>query len=332
MTTRMLGTALIAFALLGCGNDSQQIERAASVDYAEADYLDAPSNEFGFAQAQSTGFDMGPSGQEAVERAARSAERATADAQGDVPQPQQAMIAYSYSHGFRVDTDNLAILQQRHVDLCTALADGCRILNQTQSGDENYGYGRIRMQVIASEAVAFNEQLNASTEGVDAERISYSVSGDDLTDNIIDTEAHLEGRRLLRDRLMEILRTRQGTVGDLVEAERGVAEVNEEIDAAASRLENLRGRVAFSQVAIEYDPQLGVTRLGFSRPIREAIESIGSTLGVTIAVLIYTLTALVPVTITILGLRWLWRKSGLKLWRRRSKPEAGPAPEEPASQ
>ena len=131
---------------------------------------------------------------------------------------------------------------------------------------------------------------------------------------------------------MEILRTRQGTVGDLVEAERGVAEVNEEIDAAASRLENLRGRVAFSQVAIEYDPQLGVTRLGFSRPIREAIESIGSTLGVTIAVLIYTLTALVPVTITILGLRWLWRKSGLKLWRRRSKPEAGPAPEEPASQ
>ncbi len=178
------------------------------------------------------------------------------------------------------------------------------------------------MQVAADRVEEFGQALNTATEGVDAEQISFGISGEDLTDDIIDTEARLAARQLLRDRLMEVLRTRQGSVGDLVEAERGVAEVNEEIDAASSRLENMRNRVAYSDVSIEYDPDMGQYTVGFWAPIAYAFGAIGSTLGVVIAALIYIAVALVPISAFILGLRWLWRR-----WRGRGKNKAEAATE-----
>lgn len=245
------------------------------------------------------------------------------------PGPNAPQIAYSYDYGFRVDANDLPVLQQRHVELCASMEENCRILNQSSRNDEDLAFGNLSLKVAAAYADTFNDQLASSTDGVDAQQVSYSVRGDDLTDNIIDTEARLEGRRVLRDRLMDVLRNRQGSVADLVEAERGVAQVNEEIDSAASRLANLRGRVAFSSVDIRYNPDLGNSGIGMVRPIQEAFSAIGTTLGVTIAALIYILTALVPITITFLGLRWLWRKSGLRLWRR--KKAAAQAAEEPAA-
>ncbi len=281
---------------------------------------DAPQAEFGFMEATSSPLDPGPSGDDAARWAAQDARMLAGSGQsdGENREPsQEPQIAYSYAVGFRVDADQLPTLQQRHVDLCESMVDRCRILFLSQSGDADYGYGTIRLQVIASEAPEFSDQLRAATEGVEAEQVSYAVSGEDLTDNIIDTEAHLEGRRLLRDRLMEVLRTQRGSVGEIVEAERGVAQVNEEIDAAASRLANMRNRVAFSSFQIEYSPRLGETRLGFWRPVSEAFSGIGTTLGVVIAGIIYVAVSLVPITIFLIGLRWLWRRSGLRIRRRR---------------
>ncbi len=261
------------------------------------------------------------SGSEAARRAASSAEADAnlASRENTAPDTQ---IAYAYSWGFQVSAEDLPTLQERHRALCQSLGDDCRTITLSQSGNGEYAYGRMHMQVAAEQMDAFGEALTAATDDVDAEQISFGISGEDLTDDIIDTEARLAGRRLLRDRLMEVLRTRQGTVGDLVAAERGVAEVNEEIDAAASRLENMRGRVAYSSVTIEYDPEMGQYTVGFWAPIAYAFGAIGSTLGVVIAGLIYLAVALVPITIFLLGLRWLWRR-----WRARSTRKEEPATE-----
>lgn len=259
-----------------------------------------------------------------------SAARANNTGADSVPPEAAAarQIAYSYSWGFRVDAESLPVLQQRHRALCEGMGIDCRILSLSQSGDNEYAYGSVRMQVIASRASAFGDELAASTEGVDAEQVSFAISGEDLIDNITDTEARLAGRRLLRDRLMEVLRTRQGSVADLVAAERGVAEVNEEIDAATARLATMRNSVAYSAVAIEYDLMLGQYQMGFTRPIGAALESAGSTLGVVVAALIYLVVALVPIGLFVLGLMWLWRRRGVVLGKPLSDVETG---EEPAS-
>jgi hypothetical protein len=298
-----------------CGESRTPSEEVQSLDLATSDG-DAPQAEFGFQEAM---YQPGiGSGADAARQAASSA-RARPNGESDAQ--EGAQIAYSYAYGFRVDAENLPGLQQRHRALCVEMGSDCRVLSLVQSGDEDYGYGEMQLQVAASRAEEFGGQLSAAAEGIDAEQVSFGISGEDLTEQIIDTEAHLEGRRVLRDRLMQVLRTRQGSVGDLVQAERGVAEVNEEIDAATQRLASMRNRVAFSAVGITYDPMLGEYQIGFTRPIAEAFGAIGSTLGITVAVIIYIAIALVPITLFALLLRWLWRRSGLTLWRHRRPAE-----------
>lgn len=236
----------------------------------------------------------------------------------DEQQASNVQIAYAYSAGFRVEHEDLETLQQRHVAACEALGEECRILQLSRSGDADNAYGEIHLEVVATKAGDFGDGLADAAEGLDAEQVSYAVSGEDLTKQIIDTEARLESRRVLRDRLMEVLRGQTGSVSEIVAAERGVAEVNEEIDAAASLLATLRGRVAFSKYTLQYSRDLAVSRTGFWAPVREAFASVTSTLGVTIAAIIYALVALIPVLMVLLGLRWLWRRSGLRLRRQKS--------------
>jgi hypothetical protein len=75
-----------------------------------------------------------------------------------------------------------------------------------------------------------------------------------------------------------------------------------------------------SAVAIEYGPYIAESSIGFARPIADAFGAVGTTLGVTIAAIVYIAVALIPIIPFILLLRWLWRRSGFRLRRERPKP------------
>ena len=218
-------------------------------------------------------------------------------------------IAYVYEYGFRVAASDMAPLQERHVALCESMGpQQCRVLEMRSSGDEgDYAYGSLNLAVAADKARAFGAQLATTTSEAGGEQVSSAITGEDLSKQIVDTEARLRARTALRDRLMEVLETRRGTVAELVEAERGVAQVNEEIDQARSWLAEMRGRVDFSRVNVQYQsgaPSGG----GFVEPIRRAFGSIGSVLGNVIAALIVLVTVAVPIGFLV----WL----GLIGWRR----------------
>lgn len=234
-------------------------------------------------------------------------------ASGDIP-VSTPQIAYIYDFGFRVNADAMSPLQQRHADLCTSKGDAvCRIISLEQSGSEgNYAYGSLQLAVAANAARGFSTELATVSEQMDGQQISKSIQGEDLSKQIVDTEARLRARTLLRDRLMEILRSRRGTVAELVEAERGVAQVNEEIDQASSWLAEMKNRVAFSKMTINYSSGERSTG-GFMGPIREAFSSMGSVMGSVIAGIILLLTAAIPIILLLLGIRWIWRKSGIRL-------------------
>jgi len=329
MRIGLMAALPLGIVLAGCG------ER--DVGYAGngpvlADFApEAPETEFGFQEAMNQGpspfGETGESARMAAGNARLGAEAAVAadetEAEVRVASADGAQIAYSYSYGYRVDSARIGDLQQGHAALCEKMGpQRCRVLGLSRAGSDDDGYGELHMRVAADEARGFGTALDKAAEAVGGEQASFGLNGEDLTEIIVDTEAHLASRRLLRDRLMDVLRTRQGSVGDLIEAERAVAEANEEIDTAASQLANLRGRVRMSAVAIEYGPHIAGDTLGFVRPIGAALGSVGTTLGVTIAVIIYVVVALVPVTALLLLLRWMWRRSGLRLRREKANPEA----------
>ena len=194
-------------------------------------------------------------------------------------------IAYVYSYGFRVGRDEIAALQERHADMCIKLGPlTCQVRSLQQNGaEDDYGYGELQLSVAADKAREFGRELVAATEKAGGDQVSSTIEGEDLSKQIVDTEARLRSREVLRDRLMEVLRTRKGSVQELVEAERGVAQVNEEIDQARSWLQEMRGRVAYSRVTVTYQSE-GAGPGGFFEPIRKSIGSIGPVAGTVIGV------------------------------------------------
>jgi hypothetical protein len=232
-------------------------------------------------------------------------------------------IAYVYAYGYRLAATDIAKVQRRHADYCEAQGPRvCRILSLDQSGEEgDYAEGRLELAVAASRASKFGAELGKAVETAGGKEVSSSIEGEDLSKAIVDTEARLRARTLLRDRLMEVLATRRGTVAELVEAERGVAQVNEEIDEARSWLTEMQGRVEFSRVSVAYSASAPAEG-GFTSPIRAVLGSLGGIFGTTIAALIGLLAFAGPFVL----FGWLcWR-----LWKR-FKPQFAPELEaEPA--
>lgn len=314
--------------LAGCDSGERANQAEAIVEKIEpASESDVPQNQFGFFEATEQGPNIDPFGTEAPS-AEQIASRTTAKArQGSAADdqkvsaetPAQTTIAYSYSFGFQIEQEKIPELQKAHVALCKNLGPKCRILRMSQAGSEGWdGYGELQLQVEAAQAQSFGDALSKPAEELGGEQVSFVVDGEDLSEIIIDTEARLSSRVVLRDKLTGILRSSSGSVDELVKAEQAVAEVNQEIDSTRSKLQELRNRIRFSAVSNQYNTSYGDTQIGFVQPVWFAIKSIGSTLGMTVAILVYLLTALIPITLFILALRWVLHRFGLRIrfWKK----------------
>lgn len=319
--------ALLASGLLlaGCSKAEQATPESLSVEETAADA--PPQKEFGFREA-TRGPALMPDRQaeakeEAQEAAGNASQPLSAEGTPQTSQPAAApRIAYAYSFAFEVPGTNLARLQQSHADLCDRMGpQSCRVMKMSQSdGDERYGYGDLQLEVAAGKAKDFGTRLDQAAKELGGERTSSGVSGEDLGRRIVDTEAKLRSRILLRDRLMQLLATRQGTVAELVAAERAVAEVNEEIDATQSNLAELTGRVEFSRVELSYTAE-GSASGDFIGPIADVLDNLPAVLGVTIAVLIVLTIVLGPIA----GIAWLIVRSVRRSRRRAAEVAASAA-------
>lgn len=223
-------------------------------------------------------------------------------------------LAYAYNYRWRMPAEEIGSLQRRHASLCEQQGPAsCQILGMRKSGEEEGEVtGVLQMAVASKQARAFGALLEDEAEDAGAEQVSAEIASEQLSKNIVDTEARLAARTELRDRLLQVLKTRKGTVEELVEAERSVAAVNEEIDQARSWLKEMEGRVAYSKVTVHYETGTPVTS-DFLAPVTGALGSLGTIFGYMLAILIVLGAVLVPVG----GLVW-----GAKAMGRRMAPTA----------
>lgn len=76
------------------------------------------------------------------------------------------------------------------------------------------------------------------------------ISSEDVTEEFVDIEARLKTKREVRDRYIEVLQTKTGTVSDIIEAEEAIRVITEEIEAKEGRLRYLNDRVDLSTVTL----------------------------------------------------------------------------------
>ena len=313
---KRLGMAAIGLAVVLAGCSEPAYERVE---------VRSPDNQFGFHEAKEEpglynimATDEAP-GEGAMDAAAEVPGEPGPPTPVTVSPPGAGQIAYTYGYGFRIGADDIAALQERHIALCEKMAPACRIIRTSQSKSDSYdSYGEVRMEVAADKAGSLRDALVAPAEELGGALVSSVREGEDLSEQIIDTEARLKSRLVLRDKLTDILRGTRGSVAELVQAEAEIAKVNEDIDATRARLEAYRGRIRYSAVTIEYEPAFGETQMGFVRPVSEALGAVGTTLGMSLAAIIYVLTALVPVVALIAALRWVLHRFGyrFRFWKR----------------
>lgn len=315
-------------ALSACSGGNEYSAEYEAAEYAAADAgAAAPANSFGFYEARKSN---------PAYEIARDRELAKAHVQSGLDGPTEAadgaanendipisnpQIAYSYEFGYRVSAGQISEVQKQHSSYCEKQGPSvCRVINLRRSGDEaNYAYAMLHLEVAAPKAKNFGTGLTDIIEKAGGYEASTSIEGEDLSKQIVDTEARLRSRELLSQRLTELLRTRSGSVEELVKAERAVTEVNEEIDKARSWLKEMKGRIAFSKVIVNYEsnsPGAG----SFSAPIRSAWNNMSSMLGSSIGALITILTVTLPwifVVALMIYLRRRFKSDNRTFWGRR---------------
>ncbi len=265
-------------------------------------------SEAGSDPAATEAADMAVQSEPAVAEAAETAATNPAvPALGAIP-VSLPQLAYLYDYRWQMPAAEIGALQRRHASLCEQQGPTiCQIIGMTKSGeDDSEVTGELQMAVATRQARAFGALLEDEAEDAGAEQIAAEIASEELSKQLVDTEARLRARTELRNRLQEVLRTRKGSVEDLVEAERSVAAVNEEIDQARSWLKEMQGRIAFSRVTVHYETGTPVTS-DFLAPVTGALGSLGSIFGYLAAFLILAGAVVLPLGGIVWGARALSR-------------------------
>lgn len=255
----------------------------------------------------------------AGDAAAVSAPAAEATAQPETAQlgrsaaplaPTAPMLAYSYHYRIAAPPKAIRALAARHEAACVAA--GPAICQVTASEITAEGEGEVRGTLTLRAGPAwlrkFRDGLTREARDAGGEVLSAAASSEDLTRQIVDTEAAMRAKTTLRDRLQGLLANRPGKLSELLELEQALAEVQQQIDAANSELAVMRTRIATSALTLNYASSGIAGRPGAWAPLGEAVGDAGGMLATSLGALVSLVVIAAPWGLALAGLWFLIRK------------------------
>jgi len=178
-------------------------------------------------------------------------------------------------------------------------------LADSQSARSGHGKrrGSLTLRVPADRFAALLEGLRA-LGSVQSE----SVSAQDVTRAYTDLETRLRVKRDTAERLRQILTTRTAKLADVLEAERELARVTEEIETLEGERRFYDQQVALSTATVELVEPEPLVRTGFLDPIRRALADSLELLGGSIAALLALVVVAAPWALALALLWWVVRR------------------------
>ena len=295
MIGRKILTAASVLALAACGGSGGNYERSAS-----------PSS------PPPPMAEMAP-----VASKMMAMDQSVAESGTPVPEPGEPgepgveqFIAYSHRLGLSVPKGQVDDLMQVHSDLCRSAGTAtCIVINSNiYSEDENYASGNLSIRATPDWIDTFIGRIASDAAEIGGEITQRSTSAEDLTRQIIDTDARLNAQLTLQSRLQGLLERRDGTLGDLLQIERELARVTGDIESIKAQLKTLRLRVAMSSLDINYQtkvPPFSATR---ENPLGEAFGDFFYNFSAAIASVITAFAVGLPWIVLIGLFLWIWLK------------------------
>jgi hypothetical protein len=235
------------------------------------------------------------------------------------------MLAYSYQYGISVAPAQLRSLVAKHEAQCTAAGIGqCQVIQSstTENDGQSWLYGNLQLRATPAWLSDFRERLSTDANAAGGRLLESSVTSEDLSRQIVYTEATLRAKITLRDRLQQLLATRPGNLADLLAAERALAAVQSELDSTQSMLTMMRARVTMSAVQIRYQSTSDALSNSAGAPIRRAFNSAARLFSESLSTLIVVVVMIAPWIPALWLLYWAARRW---LFRKRAKAAATPA-------
>lgn len=236
-------------------------------------------------------------------------------------QTQEAnYLAYEYEYQIVTPAGRVDDLSKKHASLCRqAGAAVCQVLSeQTDTNGRETITARLELRADPRWLDRFRAQLGADASSVGGRVSRTSTTSEDLTRQIVDSEAMLRSKRALRDRLQELVKRPSSGIKDLLATEEALARVQGEIDAEASELAMMQGRVQMSKTILNYQSEAVIAPDGPFAPVVSAAASFFPNLMAAIGVVITTLAFVLPFAPVIAGAVFLFRRFRKKRRSRQS--------------
>jgi len=104
--------------------------------------------------------------------------------------------------------------------------------------------------VVRVNSKSFHKLINSlKSKAKDIDQVEISSS--DVTEQFVDIESRLKTKKEARQRYIEILRNKTGSIRDIIEAENAIRRITEEIEAKEGKLRYLQNKVDYSTLYIE---------------------------------------------------------------------------------
>ena len=219
-------------------------------------------------------------------------------------------LAYAYQYGLESPPGRVRGLIARHEAACNAA--GFAVCVVTASNIEELGrdslHATLTLRATPAWLAGFRSGMARDARDANGRMVRAAVTSEDLSTQIIDSEAALRARTTLRDRLQAILQSRPAKTADLVEVATALAKVQGELDATQSMLAAMKLRVVTSEMDIDYASAGVLAPQGVWSPLTHAINQFVGTVASGLGVMISIFAFLLPWALVLGGLAWLFRK------------------------
>lgn len=222
-------------------------------------------------------------------------------------------IAYAYRFGLELPAEAAPKMMARHEQACIAAgASACQVIgsNSSRVGRDSVE-ARLEMRATPAYVARFRAALDGEARGAGGRVAQQAVESEDLTRQLVDTEARMRAMETLRDRLQQLLATRSGPLEQLLQVERELARVQGELDATRSALAVMRTRVQTSRLDVTYSAAGQLAPDSAARPVVDALNSASYAFMSSLGVLILFIASVLPVLLVgapLIWLLWRWRR------------------------
>jgi anti-sigma factor RsiW len=117
------------------------------------------------------------------------------------------------------------------------------------TNSEKQANGKLRGEIVVKVLPDGLDRFLGKLRGI-GELKNQALTTEDVTKSYFDTESRLKNARLMEQRLIEILKTKSKDVADLLEVEKELGRVREQIETMQGELKFMDSQVAFATVTI----------------------------------------------------------------------------------